>query len=171
MDILTPIGAEMSVADRIRENLDKAYRRKNQELLFPGSENLYIVFRPIDDFGEFKSAIAADELSLLDENGQEIAAYTRTLVASSIGSYAVIDGKRHEIGFPLGAQLYEFIYGESAAPDGLPLSDTEAVALMFQGDTVSMAMFARKLSVWQKLQQALVESESGESFAAIQVAE
>ena len=162
-DVLPPkIGPALSVAERLRANIVKAQQRRTQDLVFPNSEELHILFRPLDDFGELRDVLNIDGMNSLSESKQEIQAAINTLAASSVDSYAVIDGDRVDIGLPLGLRLYDYIF---PVEDGevRPQTDGEAISLMFAGDTVALVMFARKLDVWRKIQSALVESEPGKS--------
>ena len=162
-DVLPPkIGPALSVAERLRANIVKAQQRRTQDLVFPNSEELHILFRPLDDFTELHDVLNPEKLAGMAEGTAEVQAAINTLAASSVDSYAVIDGDRVDIGLPLGLKLYDYIF---PVEDGeiRPQTDGEAISLMFGGDTVALVMFARKLDVWRKIQSALVESEPGKS--------
>ena len=154
------IAPDLSVSERIRASIVKAQQRKTQDLIFPESEELHILFRPLDDFTELQPLLA--EVAGSPEGQQAIQAAINTLVASSVDSYAVVDGEKVDIGMKLGLGLYDFIFPVENG-EVRPTTDGEAISLMFGGDTVALVMFARRLHVWQKIQAAVVEAEPGKS--------
>lgn len=161
MSLPSPVGVpELSVADRLRANFAAAQSQRTQEFEFPPISGLYIVFRTIEDFGEAHDTIMGNPG--LPAAQQEIAMAINLLVASSIDSYAIVDGDRHDIGLKLGVDLYDLIF---PAEEGQirPRTDGEAVALMFGADTLSLVMFSRKLNTLKKIQSALVEADPGKS--------
>jgi hypothetical protein len=162
VEVLPPVGTpELSVAERLRANFEKAQARKTQEFEFPTIEGLYIVFRPINDFAEAQAAIGGVD-DRLTEAQKEIELALQMLVASSIDSYAMVDGKRFDIGLSLGVGLYDYLF-PSENGEVRPTTDAEAVSLMFGQDTLGLVMYSRKLSVMRKMASALVEAEPGKS--------
>ncbi len=166
MDVLHVGTPEPSVAERLRANFARAQARATQEFELPTIEGLWIVFRQLTDIAEVQDSLAEVNEHLAPSQ-VSIEAATRMLVASSVDSYALIDGTRHEIGLRLGLGLYDHLF---PAENGeiRPATDAEAVALMFQTadgstDTLSLVMFAQRLDVSKKMLRAFVEGEPGKS--------
>lgn len=167
MEVLPPVGApEPSVAERLRANFEKAKQQHTQELQHPMIEGLFIVFRSIDDFAEANTAFDGINDYLSDDQKQ-IELALKLLVSSSVSSYAIVDGQRHEIGLPLGVALYDYLF---PAENGSvrPTTDGEALVATFvkddgRPDTFSLVMFSRKLDVMRKMLAIIVEAEPGKS--------
>lgn len=153
--LMTP---DRSVADRLGASIKRAQGSKTQDLIFPDSDELHLTFRGMTDLSELKQAF--DLNPSLSESEAEVQAAINTLVQTSTGSYAVVDGKRVDIGLKLGVSLYAYLFpAEAGEPQ--PMTDGEAVVLMFGGDTVGLTMFARKLTVWRRIQANVLEVTAG----------
>lgn len=148
MSVLPPaVEAAASVAEHLRASFKKAVERKTRDVKLPDYDELHVIFRALDDYAELRDGIrdVVDRPGLADAE-REIEISLRTLVMSSVDSYAVIEGEKHEIGLPLGAALYDYI-NPPAEGEQRALTDEQATLLLFRG-TMALMTVSGELSTW-----------------------
>jgi hypothetical protein len=88
-----------------------------------------------------------------------------TFKTAAVGSYAVIDGVQHDLGVPLGLDLYEAL----GRPGGhAPSNDDQAIAVIFHrgqlpSTTVLMSVFSQLDQWMQRGGRDAEEDAAGES--------
>jgi hypothetical protein len=135
----------------------------------PVSE-LWLTFRFVADYDELRESITrALKRKGFSPARRDVQIAIETFKCAAVGSYAVIDGVQHDIGAPLGLELFEAL----GRPGGqTPANDDQAIALLFHRNqqpstTVLMSVFA-DLDVWMKSGGVDAESDAaGESLPAM----
>jgi hypothetical protein len=147
-----PEKSTQSVMDVLRAGYDEAaQKRPERDVVIPGygepNSELHILYRSIDDYedvrNETRKALAKKALSPAK---REMELGKQTLLAASTSSYALIKGVRHEIGLPLGLELYAQMFPNRPGPG----TDGEACILLFHGKTSVMMNQYANLDQWMR---------------------
>ena len=150
---LEPPKSPQSVGDILREQHEKAKRRKFRALPIPGYDSLYGVFRILGDYHEVDDATGEDVRAGLDEADMTVTIAVSMLVRSSVKCYAKIDGQKIDLP-PLGRALYSQLFPEGRTDDesGLlypsPETDEQALSLLFPLGTRSIVETQAQLDLW-----------------------
>lgn len=157
-----------SVAEHLRKSFQKAQAsRKPKEIAVPGYDGLFLVFRPLDSYEEVGETIEATMKRLRGQRltrwQRDVAIAVDTMLLGAIGSYAMVDDVRYEIGIPLGVELYNYIFPPEPDPETgdvgpRPMTDQEAVYMLFLDD-LSLMNMASELDEWWKTAGVEVEEE------------
>lgn len=155
-----PVAPTPSVAQHLRDSANRARQHKTRSMRLPDYDGLYVTFRALDDYREVRAAIR----EVLKRRGvrpedREVEIAIETLLLASTGSYAEIDGRRHDIGLPLGVELYDYIWPAEGEDEVRPSSDSQAVVLLFGSNTVQITAMAAELDMWFKDTGRLVDEE------------
>lgn len=143
-----------SVAEHLRNSFRERQGNKVESFPIAGYDGLFVTFRALDDYAEVRNAVGeVVKRRGVPEAEREIEIGIETLKLSSIGSYAMIDGQKIDIGLPLGIDLYDYIF--AADPDSddepthKPQTDNEAIILLFD-NTMALMLLASRLDRWFK---------------------
>ena len=137
-----------SVAARLRESFAEGQANKTREVEIPGYDGLFGVFRAIDDYTEVRPVIARAAKARGDEAQKEISIAAETLLLSSVDTFAMVDGKRVDIGLPLGKGLYDTLWEGDESHVQVD-NDRQALSLLIPS-TVSLVALAGQVDLWSK---------------------
>jgi hypothetical protein len=143
-----------SVAEHLRKSFRAKQGNKIESFPIAGYDGLFVTFRALDDYAEVRNAtVEVVKRRGVPEAEREIEIGIETLKLSSIGSYAIIDGQKIDIGLPLGVDLYDYIFAADPdaddAPEHRPQTDNEAIILLFD-NTMALMLLASRLDRWFK---------------------
>ena len=150
---------EQSVADQLRSEFAVAKGQRTKDFRIPGYEPhaLWITCRALDDYTEMRKMIleVVKKTRYLPQNAQaeqQIALGVETMIRACTGSYVVKeDGTRVEIGKKLGLDLHDYIFPPvEGAGTYRPMSDAEAVHVLFPWGTSSIMTTAAAIDMWMK---------------------
>lgn len=160
---VAPAVGELA-ADGVQESLSPAaillagYRdaqanREPKDMILHGFgepvSELHVQFRVLDDYEEVRTTIR-EALSAkgLSAGQREVRIGIETLLMAACGSYAIVNGARHEIGHPLGLELYDYLFPEDG--QARPMTDSQAVVLLFHSNTTLIMTTYAELDMWLK---------------------
>ena len=82
-----------------------------------------------------------------------------TLPFLSVGSYAMINGQRHEMP-PLGAELYDELFPPKSETEARPGSDEQATWLLFHEESTQLAQAYMQYSRYQRTRGRKAEEDA-----------
>jgi len=95
--------------------------------------------------------VAADEERREQQAQQQIALGTETLVRAAVDSYVMKDdGTKVPIGKKLGLELYDYIFPPDGTGSYRPMTDGEAVNLLFPTGSSALMQVAAEYDMWQR---------------------
>lgn len=155
--VVEPISAGIdqprTVAEILRAAHEKAQaNRKPKDVVLPGYgepvSELHLLFEMLPDYGEVREVIKrALSKRGLDQDKREIQVGLETLTRASVGSYALIDGERHDLHARLGLELYEHLHPQDELP---PSDDLEATVLLFDSNTTMVMGVFHEVDAWMR---------------------
>jgi hypothetical protein len=141
-----------SLRDSLRAARARAQHRTTGEFPIPGYEGrLHGEFRALDDYSEVR-AIVMRHTKVADVAQQELYVAADTLLAASVGTFAMQDGVRHDLSLPLGRGLAAYLGYE-----GLE-SDRQALFAVFPATISVMTLFA-EYDLWMKASGVTVDED------------
>ena len=158
----------LSVADLLRKGYnDAAAAKPPKDILIPGygepDTELHGLFRILDDYEEVRDGLKESMRQRNVKPAQrELEGGMDTLLMASIGSYAVVNGQRHEIGHPLGVELYDYLFPDDGSPR--PGNDRQALVLLFHRKTMPIMTAYMELDQWIRRGGVDAEEESLGNF-------
>ena len=130
-----------SVAAHLAASFEASQKANSKDLPVPGYDGLFVTFKALTDWAAVKGVVVGDPSNQTTDD--EIESAAKLLIAASVGSYAIIDGERYDIGLPLGAELYASIF-----PDAPKLAnDVQGVLVLFN-NTLALVGMAGDLAQW-----------------------
>jgi hypothetical protein len=151
------VTPERSVADQLRQSFAVAKSTRTKDFQVPGYEPpLFLVLRGIDDFSELRKMIVdvVRKTKYLPKEQiaqQQIALGAATLIKAAVDSYVINDeGEKVVLGKKLGLELYDLIWPPDGSGSYRPMTDSEAVQLLFPLGSASLMTVAAAYDLWQK---------------------
>lgn len=155
---MPPVVPEESVADQLRTAFATAKTQRTKDFRIPGYEphHLVVTLRAIDDYVEMRQMIVGvvkktRHLPKAQIAQQQIALGTETLIKAAVDSYVLKDdGTKVEIGKKLGLELYSYIFPPDGSGNYRPMTDAEAVNLLFPTGSSALMQVAAEYDMWQR---------------------
>lgn len=142
-----------SVADLLRDAYSDAGSSREPKAiqLFGYGEpdmELWVTFRMVDDYDKIQEHLAPIMKRGGPKQQKIVNLGLETLVMAAEGSYAVINGARHDIGARLGVELYDQLGLNPGSPH--PGSDRAAAFLLFKENKFRVADAFMTYNRWVK---------------------
>jgi hypothetical protein len=157
---------EQSVAEQLRASFAVAQTQRTTEIRIPGyTPALFGVFRGIDDYSELRQMIVGvvKKTRYLPKGQlaqQQIALGSETIIRASTDTYVLKDdGEKVVLGKRMGIELYDLIFPDEGSGSYRPMTDSEALILLFPLGTSSLMTVAAELDQWMKDASQLTEEE------------
>lgn len=116
----------------------------------PASE-LHVLYRMLDDYAEVRDGLrGARGRGKVQPATRELEMAMDTLHMASVGSYALVNGERHEIGHPLGLELYNYLFPDDGSGKARPGTDRQAIVMLYHGKTLPITLAYTELDQWIK---------------------
>jgi hypothetical protein len=154
---------QRSVADILRGAYEEVAEQREPKAiqLFgygePDSE-LWVTFRMVDDYDEVNERLSPVLKQRGPKKNRLVNVGLEALLMAAVGSYAVIDGEEHDIGAPLGLELYDHLGLNPDKPR--PASDRQAAWLLFKANKLRVANAFMAYDAWVKAGGVDVEEEA-----------
>lgn len=143
-------GYERALAERAP--LDKVITGYGE----PETE-LHVLFRALEDYDENRKNLRPVIKKARDASQQEQAIARRTLALAAAGSYALVNGERHEIGHNLGLGLYAYLFPQNGQAG--PATDDQAIILLFHSKTQPIMDMYYEYEQWRRGEGQEAEEE------------
>jgi hypothetical protein len=155
---------ERSVAEQLRDSFAVAKSQRTTEIRIPGYDPTLVgVFRGIDDYSELRALVVSvmkktRHLPKNQQAQQQIALGAETIIRASTDTFVLRDdGEKVVLGKRLGLELYDLIFPVDGSGAYRPMTDAEALILLFPLGTSSLMTVAAELDQWMKNASLLTE--------------
>lgn len=115
----------------------------------PDSE-LHVLYRMLDDYAEVRGLTLAQARQKVKPAVRDVEMAIDTLHMASVGSYALVNGERHDIGVPLGLELYNYLFPDDGSGKTRPGNDRQAIIMLYHGKTLPITLAYTELDAWIK---------------------
>lgn len=156
----------LSVAELLRAAYeDAAAAREPKDIQIYGygepDTELHVLLRMVDDLEEISDALRpAMRRKGVKPTQRQLDVAIDTLLLASVGSYAVVNGERHDLGVPLGLELYDQLFPDDGSGKPRPATDRQAVVLLFHNKTLPIATAFVAYDNWVKAGGVEAEEEA-----------
>lgn len=142
-----------SVADLLRAGYERALvDRPPMDAVIHGygepKTELHILLRPLENYEENRKNLRPVIKKGRGASQQEQAIARRTLALAAAGSYALVNGERHEIGHNLGLDLYGYLFPQNGQVG--PGTDDQAIILLFHSKTQPIMDMYYEYEQWRR---------------------
>lgn len=158
-----------SFRDKVRAARAAAQHRSTQDFEIPGFDGtIWGTFKALDQYADMKALFKPYEHLADDE--RELMTAAEIVVRACVGLYGVDGGVRAEVdppGMRLGVQFAEWVQeGSTGTPDGLPMTDVQALMAVIIPNQIQLTMLASKLEAFNEGTSAKTdEAQVGNSVA------